>query len=92
MSNFRELIESELYTFQCQQFGGIDRLDEALRGVYWALARDPEIFDKVPGTKNLWIAKTRHLPQWGLPGFRIYYRIRHTSVELLAIEMIEEVD
>ena len=83
----RTLVHSHLYTSQLQSLGDLRRLDEALTGVEWALATNPEIYPVVDGT-NVRLLKTDLLG--GLPVFRIWFEISDDGqvVSLLYIEPI----
>lgn len=83
-----ELVESELYNAQRQTIEpNVKRFDEQMRGVTWALAKNPQIFQSVPGTR-LNILKTDEFP--GAPRLRIWFTFDETKVYLLSIELIEE--
>jgi len=79
----RTIVESELYESQRVALDlDARRLDEALFGTTWALARDPEIGAEtaVPGIRALGIRQPG-----GLPELLIYYTWDATSVVLLSI-------
>jgi len=63
------------------------RLDEQLRGVYWALAHKPDAFTR-HGNTNLWGIKTDPWPE--APKVIIRYKFNDKKVELLGIEKIKE--
>ena len=82
-----ELVESELYTAQKQNIeANAERFDEQMIGVTWALARNPKIFDRVPGTQ-LSVLKTDEFP--GAPRLRIWFKFDETKVDLLSIELMQ---
>ena len=92
MAFARELIESAEYSAGLQALGDPGRLDDALRGVYWALATNPDVYEVVRGFKDIRIIKTD--PLGGVPALRIWFRIdeggHHVHLEL--IESIEQAD
>lgn len=92
MSKHRTLEESGLFTQQIAQIGNARDLDAALHIVTWALCRNPEEFDVVPGTL-LRVAKTvRYIRgTTEVPPLRILFRIvNDDTVELLAVSAIPE--
>ncbi len=64
-----------------------ERIDDVLSGVFFALARQPEAFSRVPGTE-LWIIKTSVHP--GAPSLRIVYTFNEMEVHLLMVEFCED--
>jgi len=65
------------------------RLDEQLRGVFWALARKPESFTR-HGNTGLFGVKTDSWPE--APSVIIWYKFNENQVELLGIEIAEMPD
>ena len=55
------LIESELYSHQAAQLGDIERIDDALTGVTWAISVMPEEFPPLRGLGQLRVAKSERL-------------------------------
>lgn len=86
----RELVESEAYTNALAGLGPMERIDDALTGVYWALSTNPEVYDVVRGFRDMRLLKTDALG--GLPAFRIWFRIDEDGqhVHLEFIEPIPE--
>lgn len=87
----RTLVHEPTYAYALQVFGkDIQRLDEALTGVEWALSTNPEVYDVVKGTVSTRLLKTDALG--GLPPLRIWFRINEDGnrVHLDYIEAIEE--
>lgn len=83
------LRESAEFSAQCEALGGAYRLDQALEGVYWVLARYPEAYSVVPGLKRTRIVTTHRFEdaQGVLPRLRVYFRIEsEDEVCLLWIE------
>ncbi len=92
------LAEEPNYARQAQQIDDIQRLDEALSGLHWALANNPEAFDIViPSEPPIYLAKTDRRTWSGgvIPRLRIWFRIEYRSrkVILMAIqpESIEDI-
>ena len=84
----RTLIESELYSHQVALLGDVDRLDDALVGVTWAISMMPEEFPTLRGLGELRVAKTERLKKGkGVVQLRIWFAIRDAHhVELLGID------
>jgi hypothetical protein len=89
MSNLFTLRESDLYAWQLFKLGPTERMDDALSGLVWAIARLADDFPIVPGTERLRVAEsTRFLHQDGTPlRVRIWFVVVWESeVELLSVE------
>lgn len=84
----RTLVESEFYSHQVARLGDIERLDDALLGVTWAIAMMPEEFQPLPGLGQLRVAKTERLKKGnGFVQLRVWFAIRDANnVELLGID------
>lgn len=82
------LIESELYCHQAVLLGDIDRIDDALAGVTWAISMMPEEFPELRGLGSLRVAKTEKLKRGnGFVQLRVWFAIRDAHhVELLGID------
>jgi len=82
----REVVESAEFEAARDSLGNVERLDEVLRAVYWAVSKNPEAYEVVPGLADVRLLKTD--PLGGLPGFRIWFRLLGPAgpVELLLIE------
>ena len=52
------LVESKEYTAQAERLGDVKRIDDILTGTTFFLAKDPYIFDMVPGTHDIRLIKT----------------------------------
>jgi hypothetical protein len=85
----RTLIESPTYSQQLASLGDPERMDEIVRGVTWALCRNPEIYDVVKGYRDIRLLKTDAYP--GAPALRIWFRIDENGqhVHLEYIEAVE---
>ena len=87
----RTLIHDHTYTAALAALSqNLRRLDDALVGVEWALATNPEVYDVMRGTAYTRILKTDALG--GLPPLRIWFRIDEQGqhVHLLYIEIIDD--
>lgn len=70
------------------------RLDDALRGVMWALANHPTAFPLVPGFEDIRIVKTDPI-EFGpsvMPRLRIWFRVegRHVRLEYIEPDPFDE--
>ena len=93
--NCRTVVETELFAAQCMKLGNAQRVDEALVGVYWALASYPEDYPIVPGTQRLRMAKTQYVEWVGgiIKPLRIWFTIeRDETVLCLAIDQLEDLE
>lgn len=87
----RTLIHEKTYAYALEQLGpDIARLDDALTGVEWALATNPEVYEVVKGTVRTRLLKTDALG--GLPPMRVWFHIDEDGqhVHLEYIEVIEQ--
>ena len=82
----RTLVETDDFTNQLHELGDLERLDDALTGVYWALSTKPEVYD--PVHRDIRVLKTDPLGE--LPALSIRFRIRDDTVELLHVEPTED--
>jgi len=88
----REIVESSAFSSALRSMGNVRRLDEVLVGVHWAVSRNPEAFDIVPGMADVRLIKTA--PSDDLPGLSIWFRLLRPGgpVELLFLEPRPESD
>jgi hypothetical protein len=87
--SFRGIVESPQYSQERDAIGpSVERLDEALVGVLWALSHDPEHFELIPGTRNLHRVLTDPFPD--VPALRIWYSFDQQQVTLHSIEIADE--
>lgn len=89
-NNFLTLVETQSY-LEAKTNCGWALVEELEEGYSIALATDPEFFDKVPSTKDLYILRTRDFgPR--IPAFRILFRYipldNPNIVELISISSI----
>jgi hypothetical protein len=86
----REIIESSEFTQQLLTIGDVERLDDALTGVYWALSTNPEVYDVVRGFRDIRLLKTDAIGD--VPALRIWFRIDENGkhVHLEYIEVVSE--
>ena len=84
---FRDIVEEPTFVEQANLISpDIERFDEIMDGVKWALARNPEMFPRVLEGMNLHIAKT---DSWGdIPALRILFRYDDNETRLLWVEPI----
>jgi hypothetical protein len=84
------LIESELYSHQAALLGDIERLDDALTGLTWAISIMPEEFPPLRGIGQLRVAKSERLRKGtGFVQLRVWFAIRDAHhVELLGIDYV----
>lgn len=76
--------EEHTYELAVAQCGGYQFFDEALAPLEYALHRNPEGFDLVPGFKDIYIARTklRLLGAEIIPSYRLWFRIDQASREV----------
>jgi hypothetical protein len=89
------LVETEDFAEQLTALGELERLDEVLRVITWALATCPEDYPIIPGTQRLRVAKTNYVEWAGgiVEALRIWFIIeKDQTVLLLAIEKIPDID
>jgi hypothetical protein len=93
MGKLRTIVESLDYADQLRALGTITRIDEALRGVKWALARGAEAYPPLQRSGTLRMIKAEGMhkatnePPYALV---LYFIIRsEDEVELLWIEKQE---
>jgi hypothetical protein len=81
------LVEAHAYTSALAGLGDLRRLDDALRGVAWALATKPAVYPEV--ANGVRVLKTA--PLGGLPPFVVRFRIDddREEVELLHVEAMD---
>jgi hypothetical protein len=79
----RDLVEHTGFLEQLSSLGDVKFLDNALRGVTWAISVGAEDFDLVPGWSTLRIAKTDQFDLAGVPALCIYFRIKDENEVLL---------
>jgi len=87
----RTLVESALYSHNIARFGSVERSDEALVGVTWAISMMAEDFPIVPKTSALRLAKTEKMKMDGRTvRIRIWFSIRDAGhVDLLAADLVD---
>lgn len=82
------IVEEHEFTNQLRELGNLERIDDLLTGVYWALSTNPEVYGVLRGFKDVRLLKTD--PLAALPAFRIWFRIdaRDYQVHLMYLEEI----
>lgn len=91
----RGFVEDRRFSEQLEQLGGAALLDDVLRPVFWALARNPEAFLLVPGFPNVRIIKTKGYRFQGrdISPLRIWFSIEADgTIRLRAIEPYQLAD
>src|SRR5437660_281803 len=86
--SYRTLVQDQLFTEQCQALGNPVHVDEALNGLSWALATKPEVYEIVPNTSRLRLAKTKPYQRGDtmIPALKVWFSIEDdTTVRLRAI-------
>jgi hypothetical protein len=87
----RTLIHEATYTYALRALGlDIQRLDDVLTSVEWALSTNPDVYEVVKGTQSTRLLKTDALG--GLPPLRVWFRISEDGqhVHLEYIEAVEQ--
>jgi hypothetical protein len=80
----RTLVHAPEYTNQLRTLGDIQRLDDVLAGMEWALGSRAEYFDIVEGMEDVRLLLTDAIG--GLPAFQVWFRIENETVHLLYID------
>ena len=78
----RRIVRTTEFDEQCAALGPVDRMDEALEAVEWAIATNPDVFPVVVGTK-VRVAKM-HIE----PPLRIAFEFNDETAVLLEIERV----
>jgi hypothetical protein len=87
LRTLRTIREEPHFVEQCQGLAASHkRLDDILAALYFSLARQPETYEKIPGTL-LSVAKTTVYPD--APPVRVFFTYTDTEVRLLIIEFAE---
>ena len=86
----RLLLSRKITIMNSGKRGDYKRLDDALRGVVWALSNNPKVYKVVEGMKGVRLLKTDSFGD--LPELMIWFRIDEVNerVELLTIESVQE--
>lgn len=72
-----QIREEASYAVSAENAGSMDDVDSALANVTYALHRNPLGFHKLPGTKSIYVAKTK-LRITGtkvIPAYMLYFRL-----------------
>lgn len=91
-TNLYTLVEAHLYTESLGKLGNVERLDEALTGLLWAISRRPDDFPVVSGSKTVRVAKSEYLKVDDAERrkLRIFFRIHDVNcVEMLYIDFLD---
>ena len=86
----RTLVESALYSHNISRLGHVERLDDALMGLTWAISIMAEDFKIVPNTSMLRLVKSEEMKMDGQKvRIRIWFVIRDAEhVDLLAADLV----
>jgi hypothetical protein len=86
-SPIRTIVREHLFQEQLEGLA-LDhpRIEEVLAGIEYGLAKHPELFEKVPGSRNSMVT-TYVYPD--APAIRILFTYSATEVHLLAVEFAE---
>jgi hypothetical protein len=83
----RTVVETKTYESQRDAIiPNVQRFDEIMRGVYWALATQPEAYPPISPNSSIHVLKTDAFSD--IPRMRIYYRFDDSNTHLLWIELI----
>jgi len=80
-----EIVESQRFRAQMGELSEVERWDEVMRGVMWALARDPCAAGQPTSVPGIFGIPTEPAP--GTPAFVIYYHVTNEQVELIALKL-----
>jgi hypothetical protein len=85
----RTVIETRVFLGQKSELSpAVERLDEVLFGVTWALARNPERFPLVLQDPDIRVVKTDRVKE--IPALRIFFSSNANEVKLLWLEELGE--
>jgi hypothetical protein len=74
-----------------QEIGDIPRLDDALNGLTWTIARDPSVFDQISGINGIFrVAQSTPIKENG-NFFRFTIIFKEVSDELIELLYLEKV-
>lgn len=85
---FYEVVESKRFRAQMGEHSDIQRWDEVMEGVMWALARDPHDVGQPTSHPDILALPTDAAP--GVPAFIIYYTIHPRQVELIGLKLVDD--
>lgn len=77
---YRTLVHAPEYTARLHELGDIQRLDDVLAGVEWALGQGADHFPIVRGTADTRLVRTD--PAGDLPALQIWFRIEEEDDEV----------
>jgi hypothetical protein len=84
-SRFYEIVESQRFRAQMGELSDVERWDEVMGAVMWALARDPYEAGQPTSVPGIFGLPTEPAP--GTPAFVIYYHVTNEQVELIALKL-----
>ena len=82
---FYEIVESRRFRAQMGELADVERWDDVMRGVMWALARDPFEAGQPTSVPFIHGLPTEAAP--GVPAVVIYYSVMGWQVELLGLRL-----
>ena len=88
----RTIVEEEVYVKELEKLGDCRRLDEALSGLYWGLAKNPGRFPAHPKNPWLQIAKSDGVVTADghvIPPLRIFFSHTNTHVYLRWVDVLQ---
>lgn len=86
---YYEIVESDRFTQDRGEIAkDVQRWDEVMHAVTWALSRDPHEAGKRTVVADIYALPTEGAP--GVPATVLYYRIHPKQVELLAIRRADD--
>ncbi|HEX8691245.1 MAG TPA: hypothetical protein VF746_02295 [Longimicrobium sp.] len=83
-----EVVESQRFRAQMGEHSDIQRWDEVMEAVIFALARDPHGIGQPTSHPEIFALPTEAAP--GVPAFVIYYRILPKQVELVGLKLVDD--
>jgi hypothetical protein len=86
-SLYYEIVESQRFRAQMGEHSEIERWDEVMAAVMWALARDPHMIGQPTSHPDILALPTDSAP--GVPAFVIYYRVGPKQVELVGLKLVD---
>jgi hypothetical protein len=86
---FYEIVESERFQQERDTISkDVERWDDVMRGVTWALAREPDEAGKKTVVEDIYALPTEAAPD--VPATVIYYRVHAKQVELLSVRLADD--
>jgi len=83
---FYEIVESQRFRARMGELSDVERWDEVMRAVMWALARDPYEAGQPTSVPAIYALPTEPAP--GTPAVVIYYMITDHQVDLIGLKPV----